>query len=107
MSAGAPSEEAVTEAFRIILSDPQVEGILVNIFGGIMSCARIAKGVIGAARNVELTVPLVVRLEGNEVAEGKQLLADSGLPLITADSLSDAARKIVAAVAEKASAQNR
>jgi succinyl-CoA synthetase beta subunit len=104
---GGASEEAVTEAFRIILSDPQVEGILVNIFGGIMSCARIAKGVIGAARNVELTVPLVVRLEGNEVAEGKQLLADSGLPLITADSLSDAARKIVAAVAEKASAQNR
>lgn len=92
---GGASEEAVTEAFRIILSDAQVKGILVNIFGGIMSCARIAKGIIGAARNVTITVPLVVRLEGNESAEGKKLLAESGLPLTPADSLADAAEKIV------------
>ena len=95
---GGASEEAVTEAFKIILSDPKVKGILVNIFGGIMSCAIIAKGVIGAAKNVEITVPLVVRLEGNEVEEGKRLLAESGLPLTSADSLTDAAEKIVAEV---------
>ena len=95
---GSASEEAVTEAFKIILSDPNVEGILVNIFGGIMSCKIIAKGVIAAARNVEITVPLVVRLEGNEVEEGKQLLAESGLALVSADSLKDAAQKVVAEV---------
>ncbi len=92
---GGANEEQVTEAFRIILSDPNVEGILVNIFGGIMSCKTIANGIIAAAKNVEMTVPLVVRLEGNEVAEGKQLLADSGLALTPADSLADAAQKIV------------
>lgn len=92
---GGASEEAVTEAFKIILSDPNVEGILVNIFGGIMSCAVIAKGVIAAARNVEIKVPLVVRLEGNEVEEGKALLDESGLALTSADSLSDAAQKVV------------
>lgn len=97
---GGASEAAVTEAFRIILSDPNVEGILVNIFGGIMSCARIANGIIAAAKNVEITVPLVVRLEGNEVAEGKKLLSESGLALIPADSLSDAAQKVVAEVAK-------
>jgi succinyl-CoA synthetase beta subunit len=96
---GGASEEAVTEAFKIILSDPNVEGILVNIFGGIMSCKVIAKGVIAAARNVDITVPLVVRLEGNEVEEGKALLAESGLSLTSADSLSDAAQKVVAEVA--------
>jgi succinyl-CoA synthetase beta subunit len=95
---GGASEEAVTEAFKIILSDPKVEGILVNIFGGIMSCKVIAKGIIAAAKNVEITVPLVVRLEGNEVEEGKQLLAESGLSLVPADSLSDAAQKVVAEV---------
>jgi succinyl-CoA synthetase beta subunit len=95
---GGASEEAVTEAFKIILSDDQVKGILVNIFGGIMSCAVIAKGVIAAASNVEIKVPLVVRLEGNEVEEGMKLLAESGLPLTSADSLIDAARKIVAEV---------
>lgn len=95
---GGASEEAVTEAFRIILSDENVEGILVNIFGGIMSCAVIAKGVIAAARNVEISVPLVVRLEGNEVEEGKRLLKESGLALTPADSLSDAAEKVVALV---------
>jgi succinyl-CoA synthetase beta subunit len=92
---GSASEEAVTEAFRIILSDPKVKGILVNIFGGIMSCRIIAKGVIAAARNVDITVPLVVRLEGNEVEEGKALLEQSGLALTPAASLSDAARKVV------------
>lgn len=95
---GGASEEAVTEAFKIILSDDKVKGILVNIFGGIMSCAVIAKGVIAAASNVEIKVPLVVRLEGNEVEEGKKLLAESGLPLTSADGLIDAARKIVAEV---------
>lgn len=92
---GGASEEAVTEAFKIILSDPQVKGILVNIFGGIMSCKVIARGIIAAATNVEITVPLVVRLEGNEVAEGKALLDQSGLALTAADSLSDAAKKVV------------
>jgi|TARA_B110000438_G_scaffold144031_1_gene138808 succinyl-CoA synthetase beta subunit len=96
---GGANEAAVTEAFKIILSDPKVEGILVNIFGGIMSCAVIAKGVIAAAKNVEITVPLVVRLEGNEVEEGKKLLAASGLKLTSGDSLADAAEKIVAEVA--------
>ncbi|NDV61751.1 ADP-forming succinate--CoA ligase subunit beta [Puniceicoccales bacterium CK1056] len=92
---GGASEEAVTEAFKIILSDPNVEGILVNIFGGIMSCKVIAKGIIAAAKNVEIKVPLVVRLEGNEVKEGKALLDESGLALTSADSLSDAAKKVV------------
>lgn len=92
---GGATEEAVTEAFRIILSDPQVKGILVNIFGGIMSCKRIAAGIIGAARQIEIKIPLVVRLEGNEVEEGKQLLSESGLRLTPADSLADAAAKIV------------
>ncbi len=92
---GGANVEQVTNAFRIILSDPNVKGILVNIFGGIMSCKTIANGVIAAARNVDITVPLVVRLEGNEVAEGKRLLEESGLQLTSADDLRDAARKIV------------
>lgn len=95
---GGASEAAVTEAFKIILSDPNVKGILVNIFGGIMSCKVIASGIIGAAKNVEIKVPLVVRLEGNEVAEGKALLEESGLAITSADSLSDAAQKVVAEV---------
>ncbi|MEM8549803.1 MAG: ADP-forming succinate--CoA ligase subunit beta [Verrucomicrobiota bacterium] len=95
---GGANEDQVTEAFRIILSDPNVEGILVNIFGGIMSCKTIANGIIAAAKNVEMTVPLVVRLEGNQVEEGKKLLEDSGLKLTPADSLADAAQKIVAEV---------
>lgn len=99
---GGASEAAVTEAFKIILSDPKVEGILVNIFGGIMSCETIAKGVIGAAKNVQIHVPLVVRLEGNQVNEGKKLLAESGLPIVSGDDLSDAAQKVVALVKEKA-----
>lgn len=96
---GGASEEQVTEAFKIILSDPKVEGILVNIFGGIMSCETIAKGVIAAAQNVEIKVPLVVRLEGNQVAEGKKALEESGLALTPASTLADAAHKIVDLVA--------
>lgn len=97
---GGATKERVTEAFKIILSDSNVEGILVNIFGGIMRCDVIAEGVIAAAREVKLSVPLVVRLEGTNVELGKQLMANSGLPIISADNLNDAAEKIVAAVKE-------
>ena len=90
--------EKVTAAFKLILADPAVEGILVNIFGGIMRCDIIAEGIIAAAREVNLGVPLVVRLEGTNVDLGKQILAESGLPIVSADDLGDAARKIVAAV---------
>ncbi len=99
---GGATKERVTEAFKIILSDPTVEGILVNIFGGIMRCDIIAEGVIEAAREINLTVPLVVRLEGTNVKQGKELMANSGLPIISADDLGDAARKIVDAVKEGA-----
>ncbi|HVU37681.1 MAG TPA: ADP-forming succinate--CoA ligase subunit beta [Opitutales bacterium] len=95
---GGATEEQVTAAFRIILSDPSVQGILVNIFGGIMKCDIIARGVIAAARTVQIKVPLVVRLEGTNVKEGRELLAQSGLAITAADSLADAAKKIVAAV---------
>ena len=95
---GGASEEKVTAAFKIILSDPSVEGILVNIFGGIMKCDIIADGIVAAARQVDLKVPLVVRLEGTNVQQGKDILAASGLPIISADDLGDAARKIVAEV---------
>ena len=95
---GGASKEKVTAAFKIILSDPAVKGILVNIFGGIMKCDIIADGIVAAAREVNIAVPLVVRLEGTNVAEGKAILANSGLPIITADDLGDAARKIVAEV---------
>jgi succinyl-CoA synthetase beta subunit len=98
---GGASKEKVTAAFKIILSDPAVEGILVNIFGGIMRCDIIAEGIIAAAREVDLNVPLVVRLEGTNVEEGKAILADSGLAIVPADDLGDAARKIVAAVRDK------
>lgn len=98
---GGANEQQVTEAFRIILTDPNVKGILVNIFGGIMSCKTIATGIIAAAKTVQISVPLVVRLEGNHVKEGKQMLAESGLALTPADSLSDAAQKIVALVGKK------
>jgi succinyl-CoA synthetase beta subunit len=97
---GGATKERVTAAFKIILSDPNVEGILVNIFGGIMRCDVIAEGVVAAAREVSLNVPLVVRLEGTNVEQGKQILADSGLPIISGDDLGDAARKIVQAVKE-------
>ena len=95
---GGASKEKVTAAFKIILSDPAVKGILVNIFGGIMKCDIIADGIVAAAREVNISVPLVVRLEGTNVSQGKDILANSGLPIITADDLGDAARKIVAEV---------
>lgn len=99
---GGATRERVTEAFKIILSDPNVEGILVNIFGGIMRCDVIAEGVVAAAREVSLHVPLVVRLEGTNVERGKKILAESGLPILSADNLADAAEKIVKAVKEAA-----
>ena len=99
---GGATKEKVTEAFKIILSDDNVEGILVNIFGGIMRCDIIAEGVVAAAKELNLDVPLVVRLEGTNVDEGKEIMANSGLPIIAADDLNDAAEKIVAAVKEAA-----
>lgn len=99
---GGATKERVTEAFKIILSDANVEGILVNIFGGIMRCDVIAEGVVAAAREVSLNVPLVVRLEGTNVELGKKIMAESGLPIIAADNLADAAEKVVKAVKEAA-----
>jgi succinyl-CoA synthetase beta subunit len=99
---GGASEEKVTAAFKIITADPQVKGILVNIFGGIMKCDVIARGVIGAVKAVGLKVPLVVRLEGTNVELGKQIIRESGLNVIPADDLDDAAQKIVAAVKQAA-----
>jgi succinyl-CoA synthetase beta subunit len=101
---GGASKEKVTAAFKIILSDPAVEGILVNIFGGIMRCDIVANGIVEAAREVNLGVPLVVRLEGTNVEEGKRILAESGLPIVAANDLGDAARKIVEQVKEKEAA---
>lgn len=95
---GGASEEKVTAAFKIITADPKVKGILVNIFGGIMKCDVIARGVIAAVKAVGLEVPLVVRLEGTNVEEGKQIIRESGLNVIPADDLDDAAQKIVAAI---------
>jgi len=95
---GSATTERVTEAFKIILSDKNVEGILVNIFGGIMRCDVIAEGVVEAARTLGLTKPLVVRLEGTNVEKGKKIMGESGLAIISADNLGDAAKKIVAAV---------
>ena len=99
---GGATKEKVTEAFKIIMSDDSVEGILVNIFGGIMRCDVIAEGVVAAARETQLAVPLVVRLAGTNVELGKKILAESGLTIIPADDLNDAAEKIVAAVKEAA-----
>ena len=97
---GGATKEKVTEAFKIILSDSNVKGILVNIFGGIMRCDIIAEGVVAAASELALSVPLVVRLEGTNVEQGKEIMAASGLAIIPADNLEDAAEKIVAAVRE-------
>lgn len=99
---GGATKERVTEAFKLILSDPNVEGILVNIFGGIMRCDVIAEGIVAAAKEVSLDVPLVVRLEGTNVDLGKKILAGSGLPIKSADDLGDAAEKIVKAVKSEA-----
>jgi succinyl-CoA synthetase beta subunit len=96
---GGASKDQVSAAFKIILSDPNVKGILVNIFGGIMDCNVIATGIVEAVRETGLKLPLVVRLEGNNVAEGKETLKNSGLTLISGDSMADAARKVVKAVA--------
>ncbi len=95
---GGATTEKVTEAFKIITSDPGVKGILVNIFGGIMRCDIIAEGIIAAVKEVGLKVPLVVRLEGTNVEKGKRILSESGLAITAADDLDDAARKVVAAV---------
>ena len=92
---GGANEEQVTTAFKIILSDPNVNGILINIFGGIMKCDIVAKGIMNAAKNLKVAVPIVIRLEGTHGNEGKQILNESGLTLTTATSLDDAARKIV------------
>jgi succinyl-CoA synthetase beta subunit len=97
---GGATRERVATAFKLILSDPNVEGILVNIFGGIMRCDVIAEGVVGAAREINLHVPLVVRLEGTNVDLGKKIMQQSGLPILAAENLADAAQKIVTAVKE-------
>ncbi|HBA43643.1 MAG TPA: succinate--CoA ligase subunit beta, partial [Alphaproteobacteria bacterium] len=99
---GGADKEKVTEAFKIILRDPNVEAILVNIFGGIMRCDIIAEGVVAAAKEVQLAVPLVVRLEGTNVEQGAKILADSGLPILSANELADAAEKVVKAAKEAA-----
>jgi succinyl-CoA synthetase beta subunit len=99
---GGASKEKVQAAFKIILSDPAVKGILVNIFGGIMRCDIIAEGVVAAAREMAITVPLVVRLEGTNVELGKKILAESGLKIVPADDLADAAEKVTAEVRKAA-----
>ncbi|MCP4896340.1 MAG: succinate--CoA ligase subunit beta, partial [bacterium] len=98
---GAASQERVAAAFRILLSDPNVKGVLVNIFGGIVRCDMIAHGVIEAAKEVGLSIPLVVRLEGTNMDEGRRLLNESDIELIVADGMADAAEKVVNAVAGK------
>jgi len=101
---GGATEEQVTEAFKILISDKNVKAILVNIFGGIMKCDVIAQGIINAAKTVKLSVPLVVRLEGTNVDKGRHLLKESGLTLITADDLADAAEKVVTEANSKSEA---
>jgi succinyl-CoA synthetase beta subunit len=98
---GGATEEQVTEAFKLLVSDENVKAILVNIFGGIMKCDVIAQGIINAVKAVQLPVPLIVRLEGTNVEAGKKLIAESGLAVIAADDLADAAEKVVAAAKEK------
>jgi succinyl-CoA synthetase beta subunit len=99
---GGATAERVTKAFKIILADANVKGILVNIFGGIMRCDIIAEGVVAAAREMAITVPLVVRLEGTNVELGKKILGESGLKIVPADDLADAAAKITEAVKQAA-----
>ena len=96
---GSATIAQIEAAFKIITEDPAVRAILVNIFGGIMRCDVIAEGIVAASQNLDLKIPVVVRLEGTNVAEGKQILLDSGLDLISADDLDDAAKKAVAAIA--------
>ena len=99
---GGATAEKVTEAFKIMLKNPNLKAILVNIFGGIMKCDVIANGVITAAREVKLTVPLVVRMKGTNEELGRKLLAESGLPIISANNMAEAAERVVAAANEKA-----
>src|SRR5262249_24842764 len=94
---GGATKEKVTEAFKIILADPKVKAILVNIFGGIMKCDVLAEGVVAAAKEVGLKVPLVVRLEGTNVEQGRAILANSGIALTVGNDMTDAAKKVVAA----------
>jgi succinyl-CoA synthetase beta subunit len=96
---GGATPEKVTEAFKIMLKNKNVKAILVNIFGGIMKCDTIASGIVAACKAVNLSVPLVVRMKGTNEEVGKKLLADSGLPIISADTMAQAAKKVVAAVA--------
>jgi succinyl-CoA synthetase beta subunit len=103
---GGATEEQVTEAFKILIMDKKVQAILVNIFGGIMKCDVIAQGIINAAKTVHLSVPLVVRLEGTNVEKGKCMLKESGVALITADDLADAAQKAVEAAKTKSQGGN-
>jgi succinyl-CoA synthetase beta subunit len=95
---GTATQERTAEAFKIILSDPNVKGVLVNIFGGIVRCDMIAEGIIGAVKDVGIKIPVVVRLEGNNADKGTALLNQSGLKIIAATSLNEAAEKIVAAI---------
>ncbi|HLX06097.1 MAG TPA: succinate--CoA ligase subunit beta, partial [Candidatus Binatus sp.] len=96
---GGASTEKVAAAFRILLADKRVKGVLINIFGGIMRCDVLAQGVVEAAKQVKLNVPLVVRMEGTNVVEGKKILADSGIKVIAASDMADAAKRIVQAIA--------
>jgi succinyl-CoA synthetase beta subunit len=98
---GGATAEKVTAAFKIMLSNPKVKAILVNIFGGIMKCDTIAAGVVAAAREVKLAVPLVVRMKGTNEELGKKILKDSGLPIISADNMAQAGQKVVAAIKKK------
>jgi succinyl-CoA synthetase beta subunit len=98
---GGATTEKVTAAFKIMLSNRKVKAILVNIFGGIMKCDTIAAGIVAAAREVHLSVPLVVRMKGTNEDIGKKILKDSGLPIISADNMADAAKKVVAALQKK------
>jgi succinyl-CoA synthetase beta subunit len=95
---GGASKEKVSQAFRILLADSRVRGVLINIFGGIMRCDVLAQGIVEAAREMSIKVPLVVRMEGTNVVQGKKILADSGLAIIPAETMAEAAEKIVAAV---------
>jgi len=106
LDVGGGATEQVTEAFKILIMDKKVQAILVNIFGGIMKCDVIAQGIINAAKTVHLSVPLVVRLEGTNVEKGKCMLKESGVALITADDLADAAQKAVEAASSKSQVGN-
>ena len=97
---GGATKEKVTEAFKLILSDDTVQAVLINIFGGIVRCDMIAEGIIAAVKEVDVKVPVVVRLEGTNAAAGRQLLAESGLAIIPAEDLDEAAKKVVASVKE-------